>query len=72
LLPVQFVREVDVLEVRDRVKLGVRRVLIRMVIAGIHPPQRSIGWIELEFVERERTEHIVEVGIQIHLGIYGF
>ena len=51
-----------------KAELGVRRSLVRMVMAEFDRLRGGSEWIDLEFVERERTpEQIVEVGIQVHL-----
>ena len=51
-----------------KAELGVRRSLVRIVMAEFDRLRGGSEWIDLEFVERERTpEQIVEVGSQVHL-----
>ena len=51
-----------------RVQIRTRRSLIRMVMAEIDRLSESTGWIDLSFVERERTpRETIQVGIRLHL-----
>ena len=51
-----------------RVKLGTRRSMFECPMPEIDRLSRNTEWIDLDFVERQRTpEFAIQVGIQLHL-----